>query len=84
MDLKAPVEEWHDDFKKVKELADVASEEKRAGKEANDPKWKDDELCQPTENWDRKDREGRVGQTAFLLPGSKHYQARYQEIDWSR
>ena len=53
-------------------------------KEKADPAWKDSELLAPSSDWDRADRLGLVGTGArlFLVPGSKRYQDRYDEIDW--
>jgi hypothetical protein len=48
------------------------------------PEMPECELTTPVEQWDKKDREGTMGQAIYVLPGSKRYKERYDQIDWTK
>lgn len=72
------------EIKKARDDAYKYHEDKLATEEANRPGWKDNMMMAPISEWDKSDREGKVGKRAFVLPGSRIYKERYDMIDWSR
>ena len=68
----------------ARRLAQIRHADQRAKEETDRPGWNDSELFAPLSEWDRSDREGKVGKRMFVLPGGRLYRERYDLIDWSR
>lgn len=75
MDLKAPLPE---EFDRVRRAALAHAEA------AKDPPMdKDSMLMQPTDQWEKSDRDGTCGNGRRLFsPPSDRYKERYSEINW--
>jgi len=79
MDLKAPLPK---EIRAKKERIEGAYQNEKMVRE--NPLDKDNMLMQPTENWEKSDREGTCGngRRQFFI-SSPRYKARFDEIDWS-
>ena len=89
VELRAPIEHWaNKDLKAGLHRAQVEAANKKAEAEAEAQNQKNRDafapLWLPRDQWEKSDREGKMGRRTFFEPvPSEAYRRGYEAIDWN-